>query len=121
MIDDLPAFGRTISRGLSEHEVTVVARANDAFALLAADETFDVVLCDLLMPETGGRGVLERLQADWPELARNVIFMTGGAFTPESREFLEQAPQAVLTKPFSLEELRAAVRLLMEDGGDGSN
>jgi signal transduction histidine kinase len=121
VIDDLPAFGRTISRGLSEHEVTVVARANDAFALLAADETFDVVLCDLLMPETGGRGVFERLQADWPALARNVIFMTGGAFTPESREFLERTPQAVLTKPFSLGELRAAVRLLMEDRGDGSN
>ncbi|HTB56275.1 MAG TPA: response regulator [Polyangia bacterium] len=121
VIDDLPAFGRTISRALTEHEVTVVARANDAFALLAADETFDVVLCDLLMPETGGPGVFERLKADWPELARNVIFMTGGAFTPESRAFLEQTPQAVLTKPFSLEELRTAVRLLMEGCGDSSN
>jgi signal transduction histidine kinase len=121
VIDDLPAFGRTISRALIEHDVTVVSRADDAFALLEADETFDVVLCDLLMPETGGRGVLERLQAEWPHLAPNVIFMTGGAFTPESREFLQQSPQSVLTKPFALDELRAAVRLLLEDRGDGSN
>jgi signal transduction histidine kinase len=121
VIDDLPAFGRTISRALIEHDVTVVSRADDAFALLEANKTFDVVLCDLLMPETSGRGVLERLKAEWPHLAPNVIFMTGGAFTPESREFLQQSPQTVLTKPFALDELRAAVRVLMEDRGDGPN
>jgi len=115
VIDDFPAFGRTISRVLSEHDVTVVARAGDAFALLEANETFDVVLCDLLMPETTGPAVFERLEADWPQLAPKVIFMTGGAFTPESRAFLEQSPQPVLTKPFSPDQLRAAVRALMGD------
>jgi two-component system cell cycle sensor histidine kinase/response regulator CckA len=121
VIDDLPAFGRTISRALTEHDVTVVARADEAFALLLSNEKFDVVLCDLLMPEMGGRGVFERLKVDWPQLASKVIFMTGGAFTPESREFLEQFPRTVLTKPFSLDELRAAVRFLIEDRGDGPN
>jgi signal transduction histidine kinase len=121
VIDDFPALGRTISRALTDHDVTAVSRADDAFALLEAGEAFDVVLCDLLMPETAGSRVFERLKAEWPELARNVIFMTGGAFTPESREFLEQSAQPVLTKPFSVDELRALVRLLMGDRADGPN
>jgi signal transduction histidine kinase len=121
VIDDLPAFGRTLSRALTDHDIKVVSQADDAFALLRAKESFDVVLCDLLMPEGGGRGVFERLKAEWPHLASKVIFMTGGAFTPESREFLAQSSQPILTKPFSLDELRAAVRILMGDSADGSN
>jgi signal transduction histidine kinase len=121
VIDDFPAFGRTLSRALTDHDVKVVSHADDAFALLKANETFDVVLCDLLMPEVGGSGVFERLKAEWPHLAPKVIFMTGGAFTPESREFLKQSSQPVLTKPFSLDELRAVVRVLMGDPADGPN
>ena len=121
VIDDFPVFGRTISRALTDHDVTVVSRAEEAFALLATSERFDVVLCDLLMPEIGGRGVFERLKAEWPDLASKLIFMTGGAFTPESREFLAQSPQPILTKPFTADELRAAVRALLGAGADGQN
>jgi two-component system, cell cycle sensor histidine kinase and response regulator CckA len=121
VIDDLPAFGRTIARALVEHEVTVVGRAAEAFARLADDDTFDVILCDVQMPELGARGVYERLGADWPHLCARVIFMTGGAFTPESREFLEQSPQTILTKPFSIDELRAAIDELMDQRTDRRN
>ncbi len=122
VIDDMPALGRSLARLLKEHEVTVVERAKDAFARLAANETFDVVLCDLMMPESSGREVFERLRAEWPALASRVIFMTGGAFTPESREFLAQSPQPTLTKPFSLDELRAVLgELMKEHPDDGPN
>jgi signal transduction histidine kinase len=121
VIDDVPILGRSIARMLREHDVTFVARAEDAFTRLAANETFDVVLCDVQMPEIGGRGVLDRLQLDWPHLASKVVFMTGGAFTPEAREFLEHSAQTVLTKPFSLEELRAAIGALMDERADGRN
>ncbi|HLK90894.1 MAG TPA: response regulator [Polyangia bacterium] len=121
IIDDVPAFGRSIARALEDHEVTVVHRADDAFARLADDQGFDVILCDLLMPEISGRGVFDRLRTEWPELAPRVIFMTGGAFTPESRELIEHSPQTVLTKPFSLDELRAAIRALLHEQADGRN
>jgi two-component system cell cycle sensor histidine kinase/response regulator CckA len=121
VIDDLPAFGRTIARALVEHEVTVVGRAEEAFARLAADDRFDVILCDVQMPELGARGVYARVRVEWPHLCARMIFMTGGAFTPESREFLEQSTQPVLTKPFSLEELRAAIDELMDERADGRN
>jgi hypothetical protein len=47
--------------------------------------------------------------------------MTGGAFTPESREFLEQTSQTILAKPFSIDELRAAIDELMDERIDGPN
>jgi CheY-like chemotaxis protein len=121
VIDDLPAFGRTIARALVEHEVTVVDRAQEAFARLAVDDRFDVILCDVQMPELGARGVHDRLAIEWPQLCARLIYMTGGAFTPESREFLEQTPQTILTKPFSIDELRAAIDELMAERAGGRN
>jgi signal transduction histidine kinase len=109
VIDDVPAIGQTIAVALSEHDVTVVSRARDAFERLAANESFDVVICDVLMPEMGGREVLERLEVDWPQLAANLIFMTGGAFTAESSEFVDSSTRRILTKPFSADELRTVV------------
>jgi len=59
--------------------------------------------------------VFERLTAEWPHAASNVVFMTGGAFTPESREFLERSGQRLLPKPFRLDELRAIVEAQLDD------
>ena len=116
VIDDVPAVGQTVAAALAEeYDVTVVTRACDAFSRLAAGEVFDVILCDLLMPKIGGREVFERLTAEWPHAASNVVFMTGGAFTPESREFLERSGQRLLPKPFRLDELRAIVEAQLDD------
>jgi signal transduction histidine kinase len=114
VIDDVPEIGRTIADALPEHDVTVVSQAAEAFARLSANETFDVILCDLMMPELGGRDVLERLEAKWPHLAAALIFMTGGAFTAEAREFLSRLRQAVLLKPFSIDQLRMTIMMHLQ-------
>ena len=41
--------------------------------------------------------------------------MTGGAFTAESRDFLKRSPYRVLTKPFSIDDLRAEIRLQLQN------
>jgi signal transduction histidine kinase len=109
VIDDEPAIGRTITVAMPEHEVTVVTSAQAAFARFAAGEPFDVILCDLLMPELDGRDVLARVEAEWPHLAPRMVFMTGGAFTPESQAFLQRTEHQVLFKPFSIPDLAALV------------
>ncbi len=114
VIDDVPAIGRTIADALPEHDVTVVSQAAEAFVRLSANETFDVILCDLMMPELGGRDVLERLEAEWPHLAPALIFMTGGAFTAEAREFLSRLKEAVLLKPFSIDQLRMTIMMHLQ-------
>jgi CheY-like chemotaxis protein len=114
VIDDVPAIGRTIAEALPEHDVTVVAKASEAFIRLASNETFDIILCDLMMPQLGGRDVLARLEEDWPHIAPCLIFMTGGAFTAEARDFLKRAKQRVLSKPFSVDQLRTTILMHLE-------
>jgi signal transduction histidine kinase len=67
--------------------------------------TYDVVLCDLMMPAGGGERFYRTLLGFAPELARRVVFLTGGAVTDAARQFLRTQPQPVLSKPLELDQL----------------
>ena len=109
VVDDEPLIGRSIRRALREHQVQVFSSGEEAIERLCADEPFDVVFCDLMMPEVSGMEIYGRVSARRPELASRFVFMTGGAFTPEAREFLEQNPLVCLEKPFELRQIRDLV------------
>ncbi|MBK9516270.1 MAG: MASE1 domain-containing protein [Anaeromyxobacter sp.] len=110
VIDDEPLIGSTIRRLLSAHEVVALSDPRQALARLQAGEAFDLVLCDLMMPQLSGMELWEALSLARPALARRVVFMTGGAFTDRAREFLAQVGQPQLGKPFQPQDLREAVR-----------
>ncbi len=110
VVDDEALVGAAIRRALAaEHDVAVVLGAQEALARLDA-EPYDLVVSDLLMPEQTGIDLWRALEARRPELARSMIFVTGGAFTPASREFVDAHHEACLDKPFALEDLRELVR-----------
>ena len=94
-----------------EHDVTVVTSAQEALdRITLANEGFELILCDLLMPQTTGMDFYELLQIVAPELVQRVIFITGGGFTPRARAFLAQPFIHRIEKPFPpLPELRQAV------------
>jgi len=115
VIDDSLLVGRAIEAALHEYEVTLATSAADAFARLEAGETFDLILCDLIMPNVSGQEVHQRLTDTWPILAERVVFMTAGAFTPEASRFLTRTLGSVLTKPFDVQELRSLVRVKLTD------
>ena len=100
LVDDEPSMVRVLAELLSPHVVTAAHSGREAIALLVGDPSFDVVVCDLQMNDGTGVDVYEYLRAHSPELARRVIFTTGGAFTDGAREFLASCPQPVLEKPF---------------------
>jgi CheY-like chemotaxis protein len=108
-VEDEPAVGRTIQRLLAPHRVTVVTRAREALARIAAGEHFDVILCDVMMPELTGMDFHARLREARPELADHVIFLSGGAFTPRAREFFERVPNPRIDKPIDPAKLRSLV------------
>jgi signal transduction histidine kinase len=111
VVDDEPLIGRVIGTALkSEHEVVAVPYAADALALLEQGHKFDVVLCDLVMPDISGPEFYAKVKDTWPELAARLVFMTGGAFTPRTVEFMKCVPTGVLSKPFALDELKRVVR-----------
>jgi PAS domain S-box-containing protein len=107
LVDDEIAVGRSLSALLSgEHEVVPVTGAREALARLEAGEHFDVILCDLMMPEISGIELYAQIPAGKRD---RIVFMTGGAFTPQAREFLATTNRPRLDKPFSEQQLRDAI------------
>jgi CheY-like chemotaxis protein len=90
-------------------------------ALELCEQTdYDVIICDLMMPMINGEGVYEHLREHAPDLASRMIFMTGGAFTTGAQRFLAEVPNIKLTKPFTPDDLRRAVRRVVEAKSDAS-
>jgi DNA-binding NtrC family response regulator len=73
------------------------------------DRGFDIILCDLMMPGMTGMDLYAELDKAAPEVARRVVFMTGGAFTPRAVSFLQGVSNPKIGKPLNLEELRVLV------------
>lgn len=110
VIDDEPLVGKAVSRALSrEHDVEVLVSARAALAKLQAGEQFDIILCDLMMPEMTGMELWTEVKGLSPELSARIVFLTGGAFTPQARAFVDATKNLVLDKPFEPKKLRAVV------------
>ena len=101
---------RSVNRVLkARHEVVTTTRGREALDWIARGDDFDVIICDLMMPELSGQEFYQALLADRPDLAERMIFLTGGAFTPEAQAFLDGSPQPRLSKPFDPVELRTVI------------
>ncbi len=109
VIDDEPGIGRVVRRILTGHRVLVCPSAEDALTVLEEDRSFDLVLCDVMMPGFDGVQLYGLLHRQWPDLAARVVFMTGGAFSDGTRSFLDATQVPCLGKPFSIAELRDLV------------
>jgi CheY-like chemotaxis protein len=97
----------------AEHEVTTTTRAKDALRRVSAGERFDLILCDMMMPEMTGMDLHGELLRAAPDQAQRVVFMTGGAFTENARQFLAQSTNPSIEKPFKAAKLRQTVRNLL--------
>lgn len=114
VVDDDVAVRRALIRILGDaHEVLTVSSGAEAIELVVEGERFDVVLCDLMMPRVTGDQCWERVNEISPEQAARFVFMTGGAFTPSARGFLEKTQLPLLEKPFDLVLLRSVVNDLL--------
>jgi len=109
VIDDEPLVGRSIRRALRGHDVEVYSSGREAIDRLRSGEPFDIVFCDLMMPEVSGIEVYNQVATVVPDLGSRFVFMTGGAFTAPAREFLETTPLLCLEKPFELRQVRELV------------
>jgi two-component system, cell cycle sensor histidine kinase and response regulator CckA len=108
VVDDDVLLVKGMKRVLREHEVTTAHSGAEALEILRRESTFDVVLCDLMMSQMSGIELFTEL-ASRPDLKSRFVFLTGGAFTPEAREFLDEVPNQRLEKPVEAQHLRAVV------------
>jgi len=107
LIDDDAVLLKSIARQLGrDHEVVACSSATEALERLRGNATFEVILCDLMMPGFTGMELHAELENLHPELVGRMLFMTGGAFTPEAQAFLEDPRIRSIEKPFPASDLR---------------
>jgi two-component system cell cycle sensor histidine kinase/response regulator CckA len=110
VIDDESALGTALARMLSGvHEVVAETDAREALTRLARDARFDVILCDVMMPNMSGEDFCRALRTTAPALADRVVLMTGGAFSPRAQQFIATSKNPSINKPFARETLLAAI------------
>jgi signal transduction histidine kinase len=109
VVEDELALGRVLGRLLAPHRITALARAREALERIDRGDHFDLILCDLMMPEMTGMEFHAQLAAHHPRIASRVVFMTGGAFTAGARAYLESVPNLRLDKPLDTGRLRRLV------------
>jgi CheY-like chemotaxis protein len=107
VIDDEPQVAHTLERLLRrDYEVTVALCGQDAMAHIHAGTRFDAIVSDVMMPNMTGIELVDELQRVAPDQAQRLVFLSGGAFTAQARERLDQLGVPQLEKPVTANELR---------------
>lgn len=110
VIDDELMLGKTLRRVIKgHHDIEVVTSGRAALELLASDRNFDVIFCDMMMPEMAGPDLFTIISSQYPELAQRVVFLTGGAFSESAQQFLSQTRNLRIDKPFTTVEILTVV------------
>lgn len=115
VIDDERMILTSVRRMLGkEHEVSGFESAGPALERLRSGAVYDVILCDLMMPGISGMEFRRLLGELDSALLPRLVFMSGGAFTPDIRTFADAAGAALVDKPFDNATLRSVVNRLLK-------
>ena len=113
MVDDDADVRELIKLALAGqgHDVASVASGRAALEQLA-QHAYDLIVCDLHMPDRDGPAVYRAL-ARRPPPRPAVLFVTGYADAGPYKEFLRTVPVTVVGKPFDINALRETVSRLL--------
>src|SRR5262247_2194430 len=110
VVEDEPEMRRNLTTILRlEKFRPLPAESGRVGVELAKKEKPDLILCDVMMPELDGYGVLAALRADTETVAIPFIFLTAKGEKPDIRAGMNLGADDYLTKPASAEEVVAAV------------
>lgn len=91
--------------GMLGHKIIAARNGNQAIEELNKGE-FDLIFCDMKMPEISGEMFYNIIKSQKPELANRIIFITGDVINPETRNFLQSTNNLYINKPFTIEEVK---------------
>jgi len=110
--EDDRAVREFVSRALRQdgHDITAVSDGQQALNELKKNQ-FDMLLTDIVMPQMDGIALAFKAAMDYPDLP--VLLMTGYAAERQRAHNLDALIQDVISKPFTLQEIREAVRKML--------
>lgn len=108
VIDDDKALRDVLVTALeSDHDVVAIDSAVDALEHLdRVTSVYDWIICDVMMPAMTGMEFYETIRAQGRGFEKKIILMTGGAFTPKVRNWMEALTNPKLQKPFRIRQLK---------------
>ena len=115
VIDDEPSVVRALTGLLRRdgYRVGTASNGRHTLAQLQA-QPYDVILCDLRMPELDGSAFYAILTRQYPALRQRVIFLTGDTGGDASRTFLTQSGRPWLRKPSPITTIRRAIQYVLQ-------
>jgi CheY-like chemotaxis protein len=111
IVDDEVSTARALVALLRRdgHAVDTAVNGRQALDKLRT-RSYDLILCDLRMPDLDGPGLYRALEHEQPHLCQRFIFLTGDILSQDARAFLEAAGVPYLAKPLRAMELRRVLR-----------
>lgn len=110
IVDDDALILAAIERQLAAaHDVTVLADPELALAQIRGGASFDVIVCDLVMPAMSGVQFHAELAQFAPAQAERIVLMTGGTSRRDAAHCLDELRLPTLAKPFDVEMLRRVI------------
>jgi signal transduction histidine kinase len=110
VIEDDKSARETILALLDAENFTVIGAENGSIGVdLAQKEIPDLIICDVIMPSLDGHAVLKRLRQNPTTMTIPFIFLTGNTDKTNFRYGMELGADDYITKPFTKDELVAAI------------
>lgn len=105
VVDDEPSVREFVERALRHYgyDVTSAADGNAAIAALSDGTVFDMLLTDIVMPDLDGVALALKVANDWPDT--KIVMMSGYTQQRQRAHNLEELVEAIISKPFSIEDL----------------
>ena len=111
IVDDEAGIMSALAYLLSRDGYAVNTASNGRLALEKIEQrAYDLILCDLRMPELDGPGLYRELEQRAPDLLKRMIFLTGDTLSSETSMFLKSADMPYLSKPFRAADVRRVVQ-----------
>lgn len=115
LIEDEPKISNYIKKGLTENGFVVdIAEDGKEGLFLATENTYDLIILDVMLPTLSGWGVLEALRKQGLQMP--VLFLTARDSVADRVKGLELGADDYLVKPFAFSELLARVRTILRRG-----
>jgi two-component system, cell cycle response regulator CpdR len=110
IVDDEDSMRMLVARAIAMdgHEIVTAADGAEALEILGNERgAFDLLLTDIQMPVMDGIALALAAARDFPDLT--ILLMTGFADQRERASGLNAIAHDVITKPFSVADIRTAV------------
>lgn len=115
VVEDDPAISRFVVRGLREKNYRVDLAEDGLVAeRMCADELYDAIILDILLPGLDGLALCRRLRRDGVDTP--VLMLTARDAVPDRIQGLDAGADDYLVKPFAFDELLARLRALTRRG-----